>query len=516
MNENSITKNIPYLTHYDTMQDYIKAENKVWYGANKYDLINFYKINRYQSAGDTVGSTGTTWDFYRVINANSTYKLPIQHFPISDMITKTMVNLVFAEKPEITIDTGNKRQDKKINDLISYIYDKNKFNIMLQNSAEMKSYSGAVGFKLILDPDFSNTPIIVAYPDEDIILTYKYGRIIEIGFKDSYKLDEDTYICVSSYGMGEIYYTLYKNKVCQDNIVPIDTIPETAGLENIIIYDADGITRSKQLMAVYIPNKTKSISDYSGCVDDFQAIDEIYSNMINYIRKSKVKTYFPENLCYKDEKGNAIIPNDYDTDNTILYDTNPTDLKQEAKRDVIDIQNTITGYITSFNEVLTNCLRTTGLSSASLGFDDGGANSSGEALSIREKVSMRTRSAMIHIWDEGLSELTKLILEYNECVPIYGGLIFPNYNDAKINVAFAEYESPTFDGLVTSLGAALNNKLIDQETALKQLWGKDLTEEQLADMNAKINNVTVEKEEQPEDISTDDDDDDDDDSNGEE
>jgi len=29
MNENSITKNIPYLTHYDTMQDYIKAENKV-------------------------------------------------------------------------------------------------------------------------------------------------------------------------------------------------------------------------------------------------------------------------------------------------------------------------------------------------------------------------------------------------------------------------------------------------------------------------------------------------------
>ena len=243
-------------------------------------------------------------------------------------------------------------------------------------------------------------------------------------------------------------------------------------------------------MAVYKENKTNATSDYSGIIDDFQALDEIYTNMVNYIRKSKVQVYMPENMCKKNGKGETIVPFDYHSDYTILYDSNPEGTRQEAKRDVIDIQNTVNGYITSFNEVLKHAVLNTGLSLCSIGYDISGADASGEALAIREKVSMRTRSEKIKRWDEALQELTKLLLTLFHYTFIGDTVIVEDFYDSNVLVDFAEYESPTFDSIVSTLREALDAGLIDIHSAVYRLWGDDYTEEEL---NIMIENIKLER-----------------------
>ena len=145
---------------------YELQENKIWYKANKDTLLRFYKTTR------RVNQLYPIQDFYRLAPGN----IPIQHYPLADMITKTMVNLIFSEKPEITIETGNQKTDKKLNQLLEEIYKDNKLSSLLQEAAELESYSGAVAFKPILDPDFSEYPILMAYPKEDIVIEKKYNR----------------------------------------------------------------------------------------------------------------------------------------------------------------------------------------------------------------------------------------------------------------------------------------------------------------------------------------------------
>ena len=459
---------------------YELQENRIWYKANKDTLLRFYKTTRRNNQLYPIQ------DFYRLTPGN----IPIQHYPLADMITKTMVNLVFSEKPVITFETGIQKRDKELNKILDEIYDDNNLSSLVQCAAELESYSGAVAFKPVLDPDFSDYPIIMAYPKEDFEVIKRYNRVQAIIFKDYYKKDKKEYVLYTECGIGYIKYQLYemeKNKQEGKNVVPLSTLPETKGLKPLKFRTSDG-KPLRQLLAVYKENKTNATSDYSGIIDDFQALDEIYTNMVNYIRKSKVKVYMPENMCQKNAKGETIVPYDYDSDYTILYDNNPEGTPQEAKRDVIDIQNTIGGYTNAFNEVLKHAVLNTGLSLSSIGYDISGANASGEALAIREKVSMRTRSEKIHRWDEALQQLSRLVVALQTYNVAGDEIVIENMFDYNVLVSFAEYEAPTFESVVESLVMAKDGGLIDLETALHRLWDDEYSEEEIQIMKVNIEN----------------------------
>lgn len=441
-------------------EDYLMRQNKAFYMADTPELLRFFATNRPKN------QIGTNNLFYRVVNGN----IPVLHYPLANIITKTMVNLLFNHNPIIEVKSKSKKRSKELTDKLDNILEENNFSELLQKAAEYESYSGAVAFKPILDSEFSDNPILMIYPKEDVDVVKKYDRITEIIFKDYYEVEKDRYVLYTICGMGYIDYALYKinsgNKLKE---VSLATLPETAELKRLNFYNNDGTPYNK-LMAVYKENKADGRSDYYNLTDDFAAIDEIYSNMINFIRKSKIKTYLPENtLKFDVNGGRKIIPNDYDTDNIILYDSNPEGTKQDVVRDTIDINASIQGYKDAFNNVLLNALSTAGLSPCSVGLDMAGANSSGLALNIRERVSLRTRSEKIKRWKASLEQLSALLLSLSDFTSAQEGL-FINEMDEPIEVSFQEYESPTYSEQVTVLSDALNNNLIDLESALKLLY----------------------------------------------
>lgn len=455
---------------------YSAMQNKAFYQADTAELIKFFKTNRPKNQLISTNS------FYRSVTGN----LPILHFPLANIITKTMVNLIFSDNPKIEAFSGNKSKDKKLNELIGDIYKENEIGNLLQKAAEYESYSGAVGFKPVLDPDFSEYPILVVYPKEDIEVIKKYDRITEIVFKDYYEKDNGNYILYSICGRGYIDYKLYKdnNNVKNRKEVLLTSLPETESLKRIEFKNKDG-SDYKVLMAIYKENKAGSKSDYANLSDDFAALDEIYSNMINFIRKSKIKTYMPESsLKYDTNLNKRIVPSDYDTDTVVLYDSNPQGTEVKINRDIVDINNSIQGYKDAFNSVLLNALSTAGLSPCSVGLDMAGANSSGLALNIRERVSLRTRAEKIKRWEEALQDLTKLIVDLYNINLVNGVGYIDSYNE-KVNVVFKEYETPTYSEQVDILSEALHANLIDLESALKLLY-PDKTDEEIELMMLSI------------------------------
>lgn len=440
-------------------EEYVKARNKVFYEADTPELLRFFKTKRPKNQ---MGSNNL---FYNVVNGNT----PVVHYPLANIITKTMVNLVFNHDPQITVNSKSKKRSKELTDKLNKIYDENNFSDLLQRAAEYESYSGAVAFKPILDSNFSDLPILMIYPKEDVEVVKKYDRVTEILFKDYYEKEKDHYILYTICGKGYIDYKLYKVNGNKPKEVSLDELEETEGLKRLDFFNNDG-TPYEGLMAVYKENKAGGKSDYHNLTDDFAAIDEIYSNMINFIRKSKIKTYLPENtLEFNANTGKKVIPNEYDTDNIILYDSNPEGTKQEIQRDIVDVNASVQGYKDAFNNVLLNALSTAGLSPCSVGLDLAGANSSGLALNIRERVSLRTRSEKIKRWKASLEELSALLLSLTDFTSSQEGL-FINEFDEPIEVTFQEYESPTYSEQVTVLSEALNNNLIDLESALRILY----------------------------------------------
>ena len=134
-----------------------------------------------------------------------------------------------------------------------------------------------------------------------------------------------------------------------------------------------------------------------------------------------------------------------------------------------------------------NCLLTAGISPSTVGLDIAGANSSGLALSIREKASIRTRESKITLWTSTLKEIAELLLSYAN-MKVQGKSIYLAEETNNVYVKFTEYEAfDKLNDLTNVLGNALDNHLMDLDTALavmnREFYNMDPEDIEIMKMN---------------------------------
>ena len=450
-------------------EEYYRKLNKLLYVADTAEIVRWFKTHfpkKYTYRLNT---------FWRVVNSKT---LPIMYYPLPNIVSKTMANLVFTDNPIITM------QSEELTDKLKDIYAENDLGIMLQKACEYESYSGAVAFKPIIDQEMSQYPILMIYPKEDVEVVRKYNRITEILFKDVYDRGDKQFILYTICGKGYIDYKLYTRKAASSapgREVPLTEIEETMNLKRTEFKYPDGRPYDK-IMAIYKENKSGGESDYKNIYDDVSALSEIYSNMIDFIRRSRIKTYMPESLLEEDIRtGKRVEKDEYDSDNIVLHDSNPKGTTQEVKRDTIDIAASVQGYKESFENVLLHALSTVGLSPATVGLDISGANSSALALNIRERTSLRTKSEKQKRWLEALKKLSILLLELSTIRDGGNSTYILDEIDDIADVQFAEYETPSYSEQIDVLTKALDAGLIDKRTALQQLY-PDADQDTIEDM----------------------------------
>lgn len=470
------------------------AENYAWYNYNSEQLLEFYNL---YAPLNSLSYQAINY-FYRVKGLDNDDNSPVCHFNLASMITNAMADLVFSKSPAISFNksalTDEEESKAKIaDDELQSILQDNKSRELFHESAQYKSYSGAVGFKLVLDDNVSDYPIIVSYPKERIEVIKKYERVQEISFIDIYYDDINNknsaqYKLYSRYGKGYIKYSLYKASGVKLKEVPLETLEITKDLKDVEI--KCGSKPSKKIYAVYLENGSDGKSDYVAIKDDFSSIDETYSNMINFIRKSNIITYRPENTLKLNTKTNKKeISKKYNSSEIIRYDSNPEDKPIDIVRDIPDISSSLGAYQTTMTAIIKNACIPARLSPATLGIDPAGANASGEALEIRERVTLHTRDAMIEKWSPTLSDLCSKLLELNRSKSSGDAtIVISEELNNVFTVDFGNYVEPTYSEKVTSLGDALEAKLIDQKTALEKLY-PELNDDEINNMIELIENA---------------------------
>jgi hypothetical protein len=479
---------LPYMQNYNNRGGYMKQpmdreeymleEKYLWFLGNEDLLADFYRTKtRSYTVIDTRGEF-----YYSKVGSD----IRVVHSGLPSLISYSKARLLMSGGLEFYAN----REDKKVEEttqLLQDVYDDNKMEDIIKSSITTESWGKRFAWKIGYDKDISEYPILEKYNPFDYKTTYKRGRLQEIVFFTYYEKDKQDYRLEEKYGKGFIQYQLYHvNKDGGEELVPLTDLEETAKLKNI--------TWNEKI--ILGGEKCIDKSDYDGIVSEFDALDEAWSQLMDEIRLARSEVYIPEMLLTnktfnKFRKNYAQLGNDErETGKNAIEHVQP-DIRSE------EYENTI--------RILTNnTLTSVGLSPFTVGIDDGiGANASGEQLAKRESTSLRTRNEMIDGWEPFLEEMFLILL--------FATQLFRNGklnrlakldDSVEIQVSFGDYITPTRTEIINEVKIMKDADIIDNEKALKEIYGDELPDEEKTRILANTGNVSFEEEQKDEETPT--------------
>lgn len=322
---------------------------------------------------------------------------------------------------------------------------------------------GDGAFKISVDSDLSEYPILEFWGGDKVEFRCKRGRIKEIVFKSLYTIDGETYELKEIYGHGYVDYELYKG----DD--PIDmSIDERF----------DGLVRtewdSDDMMAVPLKfysssrwgNRGQSIYDRK--IDAFDSFDEAYSQWIDALRAGRTKEYIPENLLPRNPNtGEVLKPNAFDN----RYIRTDADMKERADNKIYTESGEIRheSYMATYATALDLCLQGI-LSPSTLGVDVKKLDNA-EAQREKEKVTLYTRNTIIEALQPALEKLVK------EAIKVYYRSRFEVEPDYEVTVSFQDYANPSFESQIETVGKGRAQGIMSIEACVEELYGDDKSEE---------------------------------------
>lgn len=461
----------------DALLVYRQKENAVWASGSADKLLSFYKTNQ-----KPVMYGADRFLFWNWIGGHNSPKM---HYPAAGSLLNAIKSLIFGEEPTIefvTTEDNLRATYETLNDRLWKIFNDNKINDIYQKAAELESYSGGVAFKINLDKEVSKYPIIEVYPQERIELRTKYGRVIEIVFIDKYIKDKEVYTLKSVHGIGYIDYELYNGQFKE---VPLTALEETKDLT----YQE---FPKKVLTAVYKRNRTSNEdkdspyggSDFDGVIDLFHQIDEVFSTMGLYIRRSSPITAINETQLKTSPDGSKhVVPKEWENNVMVLKkDMDANNVKELIYRDIPNL--ILDPYMDSILRLQGAIFQRVGLDKTSTNLEGVGANQSGEALMQREKSTVILYQNKVKGWQEALRELILLLLMFEDYAdnPKSVG----DYEQYDLNVGFPDYQSASFQDKIDMFTKAYTGLAVDLETMVKKIWEEDLEYEQIEEMVANI------------------------------
>lgn len=417
--------------------------NRLWYRGSAFELNQFYR----QLETETCPFWGSV----------PSHGLEIRkiHTGIPKIIVNTLVNIVMRDLNDIEYE------DVKRNDIWRAICEENKLNNLLTDATKDVLVVGDGAMKISFDPAFSEYPILEWYPGDKIDFVYDRGRLKEIVFHTEYREDNNRYVLYEKYGYGYIMYNLYKD----DNEVELNSIPQTAELQNIVFDKSFMLAVPyKMLRSDRWTGRGQSIFD--GKTDNFDALDEAWSQWVHAMRTSRPVKYIPDVLIPRNEEnGRLLKPNPFDNQ----FIATESNMMEGAKNEIevkqpdfpSDAYNAT--YITALDLALQGII-----SPSTLGVDIKKLDNA-EAQREKEKATLYTRGILIEAMTSFLELLASTIFKaYNTALKL-------PLEDVETVVSFGEYANPSFEAIVETLSNP--NTPMSIEAKVEEMWGdsKDQT-----------------------------------------
>lgn len=422
------------------------AVNKIWFRGESYELSQLYKQLNDNQFGFW-GSVPTKGIEIRKIHTG---------------LPKTMVNILSGVVADDMQDV--KFESEAHNSLWRDIAKENTFDNLVKSATSKVLYTGDGAFKISIDTGISQLPIIEFFEADRIHIKRNRGRITEIIFKTVYTHNTSTFILHEIYGKGYIRYEL---KNAFNKVVALNSVPEIAGLQNI---KWDGNFMLAEYISFYSSDKFegRGQSVFDAKRDNFDALDEAWSQWIDALRAGRTQKYIPENLIPRNPStGELMRANSFDNRFIKLA----TSLTENDNSKVCTESATIQheSYLSTYITALDLCLQGF-ISPSTLGIDVKKLDNA-EAQREKEKATLYTRQT--------------IVAELQRVLPALIQNVFNAYNtmnklpleDVTCDVAFGEYANPSFESQVETVGKAKTQGIMSIEASVDELYGNSRDDE---------------------------------------
>lgn len=418
-------------------------KNMIWYRGDSYELDQLYK----QMANYNYSFWGSV----------PTVGLEIRkiHTGLPKIIVNQLVNIVLTDLNTIEFKEIAKK------DLWKNIVKENKFNKLLEKATREALVVGDGAFKISFDSSVSELPILEFYSGEKIDIVYDRGRVKEIVFQTNYTVNKVVYTLHETYGFGYVTYKLFRG----DSEVNLNSIPQT---ENLVDVTFDKSFCMAVPYMIYESDKWegRGQSIFDSKCDNFDSLDETWSQWIDALRAGRAKTYIPDDLLPRNPNTGEILKPSYFDNRYIQTDKC---MKENVASTIDTEQPTIPteNYIQTYITALDLCLQGI-ISPSTLGIDNKKLDNA-EAQREKEKTTLYTRSKIIEAISDMLPALVDTIFK------AYNTLLKQPIEDNVIEVSFGEYASPSFEAVVETLSNP--NTPMSIEAKVEEMWGDSKTEE---------------------------------------
>ena len=425
------------------------AKNRIWYRGDSSELSQLY--------GQIDVQPTMFW------KATCTKGMEIRkiHTGLPKLIVKTLTDIIindyngveFTDQPTLE-DEWNK------------ISEENKSDKLIRELIKDILIVGDGALKVSFDRELSDLPIIEFYSGEYVEYTRKRGRITEVVFVTEYVENHKKYVFKEYYGYGYIKYKLENENGVP---LPVNYIPQTAWATE------DGVNFDKSVMlAVPVilgeseqyPGRGESI--YDGKTDNFDALDEAWSQWMDALRAARTKQYIPDCLLPRNPNtGEIIAPNAFDN----RYIATGNDMAEDGKNRIALEQPAIPhdSYLSTYITALDLCLQGI-ISPSTLGIDVKKLDNA-EAQREKEKTTLYTRGNII--------ELLNSVIPALVVAAVCGDQIWHGKPIEKPNVTvkFGEYANPSFESQVETIGKAKTQGVMSLEACIDELYGDSKSED---------------------------------------
>jgi hypothetical protein len=371
------------------------------------------------------------------------------HTGIPKLIVDTLANIVTSDMNDLEFEKVDNQ------DVWDAVEVENSLKDLCKRAIQDVLVVGDGAFKISLDPSLSDYPIIEWYSGDRVDYIRDRGRLREIIFTDEYVKKNSRYTLKQICGFGYVNYELYKG----DTLVDLKSIEETANLQPVV-FDKSFMMAVPFMISESKRWKGRGASIFESKTDNFDALDETWSQWVHAMRTSRPVRYIPETCIKRDEKnGKMLRPNAFDNQFVEVA----ADMSERADNKITTEQPNFPSD--SYNDTLITALDLVlqGLISPStLGIDVKKLDNA-EAQREKEKATLYTRNNIIAAFCPMLQNLVDTVFKaYNTArlIPL---------EDLNIDVTFGEYANPSFEAVIETLSNP--NTPMSIEAKVDEMWG---------------------------------------------
>ena len=438
-------------------------KNKLWYRGDPSELEQFYK--QLSEVDVNVYSTTVKSKFWASV-PNGDVRIRKIHSGLPAMIVNTLSDIVVNDLMDPDMDSG-------LHERWEAFCSENDFDDILIEAVQQALITGDGAFKLNIDTDLSEQPLLEFYSADQVCYEYKRGKLQAIIFKTEYCHERAKYQLHERYGKGTVQYKLFgpNNKE-----YPLDTVPECAELTDVT-FTGDYImgVPFKIYKSPKFKDRGQSILDKKS--DAFDALDETLSTWLDGVRASRVKQYIPENLIPKNREGIPLKP---DVFNPWIAINGQLAEEDNGKIETVQGDFQTASLLESYVTFLDVCLQGI-LSPSTLGIDVKKLDNA-DAQREKEKTTMYTRDTIISSLKKSLECLFDVIMRTQD--NMLGKQ--PPEEGYEATFEWGQYANPSFEAMVETLVKAKQGQIMSTEKIVDELYGDDLSEEEKAEEVERI------------------------------